>query len=322
MVLAMARKIIVTSPAGQLPVLEEVQADDEAQLQELLKAHPELLPLEDLGLSAPSLVVGRESVLDSGRIDLVLLANGGELVLVEFKTGPKNPDFRECLAQLLDYGSDVWGMTLEEFDTRVARKYFSGPHFPKDAMPAPSSLEAAATAAWGPGQADAVDWRERLQSQLRDGSFHYIAVAQRFTRPVLRTVEYLNATMKAARFSAVELVRFSGEGYGAFEARFVAGAGPTSTSAASSKASLAGIDDFVDLVTDDDYRHVLQDLFEAFAKIDDLTVFWGTTGCSLRVAIPSRSPLSVGWLFPPGPQRWMGLTDVTLGWYEDANGLA
>jgi len=322
MVLVMGRKIIVTSPAGQLPVLEEVKAHDEAQLQELLKAHPELLPLEDLGLAAPALVVGRESVLDSGRIDLVLLANGGELVLVEFKTGPQNPDFRECLAQLLDYGSDLWGMTLEDFDTRVARKYFSGPYFPQDELPAPSTLEAAATKVWGEGQADAVDWRERLQSQLRDGSFHYLAVAQRFTRPVLRTVEYLNVTMKAARFSAVELVRFSGEGYGAFEARFVAGAGPSPTSAAGSKVSLAGIDDFVESVTDDDYRHVLHDVFEAFAKIDDLTVFWGTTGCSLRVAIPGRSPLSVGWLFPPGPQRWMGLTDVTLGWYEDANGLA
>lgn len=322
MVHGMGRKIILTSPAGQRPVLQEVKAHDEAQLQELMKAHPELLPLEDLGLAAPAVVVGRESVLDSGRIDLVLLANGGELVLVEFKTGPQNPDFRECLAQLLDYGSDLWGMTLEDFDARVARRYFSGPHFPKDALPAPRSLEAAATQAWGAGQADAVDWRDRLQSQLRDGSFHYVAVAQRFTRPVLRTVEYLNATMKSVRFSAVELVRFSGEGYGAFEARFVAGAGPSMTFAASSKASLAGIDDFVESVTDDEYRHVLQDLFEAFAKIDDLTVFWGTTGCSLRVAVPSRSPLSVGWLFPPGPQRWMGLTDVTLGWYEDGNGLA
>lgn len=67
-------------------MLEEVKAHDEAQLQELLKAHPELLPLEDLGLAAPALVVGRESVLASGRIDLVLLANGGELVIVEFKT--------------------------------------------------------------------------------------------------------------------------------------------------------------------------------------------------------------------------------------------
>ena len=34
----MGCKIIVTSPAGQLPVLEEVKAQDEAQLQELLGA--------------------------------------------------------------------------------------------------------------------------------------------------------------------------------------------------------------------------------------------------------------------------------------------
>lgn len=121
----------------------------------------------------------------------------------------------------------------------------------------------------------------------------------------LTNIRHMPVTMKAARFSAVELVRFSGEGYGAFEARFVAGAGPSSTSTANSKASLAGIDDFVESVADDEYRHVLQDFFEAFAKIDDLTVFWGTTGCSLRVAIPGRSPLSVGWMFPPGPQRWM-----------------
>jgi hypothetical protein len=122
-------------------------------------------------------------------------------------------------------------------------------------------LEAAATKAWGGGQADAVDWRERLQSQLRDGSFHYIAVAQPFTRPVLKNSRVPKRDDEAARFSAVELVRFSAEGYGAFEARFVAGAGPSATSAAGSRASLAGIDDFVESVTDDDYRHVLQDLF-------------------------------------------------------------
>ena len=46
---------------------------------------------------------------------IVWLGNGGDLALVEFKTGPGEPDFRECLAQLLDYGSDLWEMTLEEF---------------------------------------------------------------------------------------------------------------------------------------------------------------------------------------------------------------
>jgi hypothetical protein len=44
-----------------------------------------------------------------------------------------------------------------------------------------------------------------------------------------------------------------------------------------------------------------------------LTVFWGTTGCSLRMTIPGRNPLSAGRIFPPGPPRWMGLVDVTVG---------
>jgi hypothetical protein len=130
----MARKLVIDLPDGTRQLLAEVLADDELQLQEQLKLHPELLPLEELGLVGPAVVVGRESALDSGRVDLVLLGNGGDLALVEFKTGPQNPDFRECLAQMLDYGSDLWGMTLEEFETRVAQRYFSSPHCP----PSPS----------------------------------------------------------------------------------------------------------------------------------------------------------------------------------------
>jgi hypothetical protein len=107
--IGMARKLIIELPDGSGQMLEQVPAEHELQLQEKLKLHPELLPLEDLGLVGPAVVVGRESTLDSGRVDLVLLGNGGDLALVEFKTGPQNPDFRECLAQPLDYGSDLWG---------------------------------------------------------------------------------------------------------------------------------------------------------------------------------------------------------------------
>jgi hypothetical protein len=124
--------------------------------------------LEDLGLGSPAVVVGRESSLESGRVDLVVQGNGGDLAIVEFKTGPQNPDSRECLAQLLDYGSDLWGMTVEDFDTRVAQRYFSGPHCPPGTLPHGASLEQVLAGAWGAEQADdAVGWRERLRAQLR-----------------------------------------------------------------------------------------------------------------------------------------------------------
>jgi len=51
-------------------------------------------------------VVGRETKLPSGKVDLILLATPVTFALVEFKTGPTNPDFRGCFAQLLDDGSD------------------------------------------------------------------------------------------------------------------------------------------------------------------------------------------------------------------------
>lgn len=60
---------------------------------------------------------------------------------------------------------------------------------------------------------------------------------------MLRTLEYLNATVTGARFSAVELVRFTGAAnMSAFEARFLAGAAPTKSASAlkAAKTALAG----------------------------------------------------------------------------------
>ncbi len=301
----MGRMLVVDLPDGPR-ILEQTQADNEHQLQERLKAHPELLPLDELGLVGPLAVVGRESHVRSGSVDLVLLGNGGDLVLVEFKTGPQNPDFRAALAQLLDYGSDIWGMSLETFEASVVR---------------PPRPLTEVVAGWEPPGDAAVAWPDRLAAQLRDGTFHYVVVAQRFTEPMLRTLRYLNATTNGARFSAVELVRFrDAGGIEAFEARYAGGADPVTRSG--TKDALAGLPALLDLVGDDDYRDGLQHFFDGLAAMPGLTVFWGTTGCSLRVAIRGHAPLSVGWVFPPGTPRWMGLTDVTLGWYEDANGLA
>ena len=85
-----------------------ISADSEHELQTVLLNHPQLIPADDLGLDGDLLVVGRETTLASGSIDLVCLSKAGEVVVVEFKTGPQNPDFRHALAQVIDYGSDLW----------------------------------------------------------------------------------------------------------------------------------------------------------------------------------------------------------------------
>jgi hypothetical protein len=60
-VVGMARKLVIELSDGSREMLEQVPAEHELQLQEKLKTHPELLPLEDLGLAGPAVVVGRES---------------------------------------------------------------------------------------------------------------------------------------------------------------------------------------------------------------------------------------------------------------------
>ena len=82
-----------------------------------------------------------------------------------------------------------------------------------------------------------------------------------------------------------------------------------------------GPDDFLTRIPGEEYRRALRDIFSTLAGLPGLRIFWGTTGCWLRVALPGRGPLSVGWIFPPDIPRWMGLTDLTLGWYQDARGI-
>ncbi|MGN6561813.1 MAG: hypothetical protein ACTHMU_04065, partial [Thermomicrobiales bacterium] len=99
----MARKLMAQQATGASILLTEMPAANEAVLQETMKHNPDLLPIDEFGMAGPLLVVGRETTLQSGYVDLLCLARSGELLIIEFKTGPQNPDFRHALAQLLDY---------------------------------------------------------------------------------------------------------------------------------------------------------------------------------------------------------------------------
>jgi len=216
--------MLVTSQTGT-HVLKETLAENEAQLQKVLRDHPGLLPLEDLDLVGPPLVVGKETTVPSGAIDLVLVARGGELVLVEFKTGPQNPDFRAALAQLLDYGSDLWQMTLEDFERKVATRFFATPEAVGTGYEKCKTLDEAIAKAWADNplsDEELATFKDRLTADLADGAFTYVVAAQRLTEPMATTARYLNANFLRSRFCLVEVVRFTGdEGQQVFEARTV-----------------------------------------------------------------------------------------------------
>lgn len=215
--------MVVVMPEGQeSPVLTEVPADSELQLQERLKEHPELIPVDEFGLAGPMLVVGRETSVASGAADLIGVDQRGEIIVVEFKTGPQNPDFRAAFAQLMDYGAQLWKLPYASFDALVVG-YFQGKHCPVDA---PSigcgSLKGAAEKTWASAwnDVDRDEFIARVEANLAAGTFHYVVVAQRFTAPMERVANYLNAIGTGrAHFHLVEMIRFSDGTVEAFEAR-------------------------------------------------------------------------------------------------------
>jgi hypothetical protein len=313
----MARKIMVQRSGESSPaVLSEILAEDEAQLQEIMKLNPDLLPVDEFGMTGPLMIVGRETTLPSGYVDLVCLSQGGELLLVEFKTGPQNSDFRQVLAQLLDYGSNIWQMSYEEFESTIANRYFSSSHCRDEHLRGQPSLDEAARVVWPVLSEEEFSLlQETLTQRLSTGAFHYVVVAQRFTPTMARTVEYLNAVTYGARFYAVELVRFAADSISAFESRLV-----LKPELRNSRSEPETTDEarFLEQIEDDTYRQTIQELLEVCHGLG-LRIGRGKRGLTIRLlASDRREPLTIAWLFPAGVSGWMGLIDLTLGFDSGA----
>ncbi len=304
----MTRRILLEHE-GRAALLEETAAP-EVELQEAVKRNPELLPIEDFGMAGPLLVIGRETTLPSGAVDLVGLSRAGDLLLVEFKVGPANPDFRQATSQLLDYGSDLWEMGVEDLERTVALPYFRGPRCPEGSPGhRAGSLEEAARRAW-PDAADdglAACW-DHLAAALRDGAFHYVVAAQRFTEPALRTIAYLDRTSRAS-FYAVEVIRFVGPSGTATEARTVYRPETRPAKEAPSIDEAA----FLGGLGDPRLRASLERVLEA-ARSLGYRIEWGVRGGAIKIPTPDHpDPLSVGWVFDDSPANWNGLRNLTLG---------
>jgi hypothetical protein len=82
---------------------------DERFIQELLVAHPALLPVAALRPDIGDLVcIGREvPTRDSGAIDNLYLSTGGYVVVVETKLWRNPQSRREVISQVLDYVKDI-----------------------------------------------------------------------------------------------------------------------------------------------------------------------------------------------------------------------
>jgi hypothetical protein len=294
---------------GGETTLTEIRAPVEQELQRHMKDHPELLPADELGYELDVLVIGRETALPSGRPDLLAIAETGELLVIEMKRGPENSDFRRALAQLVDYGSDLWRLPLDRLEHEIVVPYLASKHCRGPAKGA-KSLDEAIGLAWPDAGVEPRDVRANLKATLKRGDFTYLLAAQTLTPNMERAIEYLNAT-STARFFGIELVKFKSEdgGVTAYEGRLRVG--PKAATAPSS-----GIERQEDLIGTFaiGQRELVRNIFEVADRLR-MTVFVGAVGASLKVVVPElSSPVSVGWVYPDGHTGYGGSRQLTLGY--------
>jgi hypothetical protein len=129
---------------------------------------------------------------------------------------------------------------------------------------------------------------------------------------MLKSLEYMNSTMRFGKFFLVEIVQLEGFDLTAHAAQVV-GAPPKRTGTSGGTAGdRANEATYLAAIDDSSYSSALKDLFATCGTLG-LTVYWGSKGFSIQIQTADRNqPLSIGWGLPDG-SHWMGARHLTLG---------
>lgn len=305
----MVRRALVESPSGTFDLVEML-APDEESLRETMRNHPRLIPVDALGIDGPLLIVGRETQLASGRIDLLGISRSGDVVVAEFKTGTQNGDFRHVLSQLIDYGSDLWRMPIADFDDGVVQRYFR--ETPACAAYRNRRLGDVAREYWSLTATEEEEFTSRLSAVLEDGDFDFVVVSQNYRDSVFSSADYLNATSRAGRFHLVQMTMMAGGDVTAYSAQVLVSGRRKTPKAAASQAVIDEVE-FINALEGETYRAAMREFFASLRSMG-ITFGWGSKGTSFRIDNPDRrEPISIGWAFPEGAS-WLGVRHLSLGY--------
>lgn len=106
----------------RVPLFEKLI--DEGWLQEMIRRHPQLLPVADIEPALGRLIpIGREVGTRSGSIDNLYITTSGVLIIAECKLWRNHQQSREVLAQVLDYARAARDWRYGDVE-KIALDYF------------------------------------------------------------------------------------------------------------------------------------------------------------------------------------------------------
>jgi hypothetical protein len=195
--------MIISKDGKNAKKVERSEFEQEDYLQQYIHSNPESIPLYEIEEDIRLLILAREFDTEVGPIDAVGVDQEGAIYLVETKLY-KNPDKRQVVAQVLDYGASLWHSTGPEqfltqleghvtraFGTNLGEKLKSFSRL--DDEPAEALLET-------------------MRQNFSNGAFRFVVLMDSLHSQLKKLVRFINQNSRFDLF-AVEMEYYKYEGY-------------------------------------------------------------------------------------------------------------
>ena len=304
----MSKDLYLQGDDGSLESLEPMPFRDEEELQSLIVRFPILLGGEQMQPYEPRrwLLVGREMGLpeaayggDRWSVDLIFVDQDGIPTLVETKRG-ENPEIRrKVVGQILEYAAHApWTWPVERLrDEWEATAGQTGQE----------SLEVLSELC----RSDTGGFWQQVSRNLKDQRLRLLFVADNIPDSLRRVAEFLDHHMARIEVFAVEVKQYRNNAGKVYSTRVHGGRG--ANPAAAARGPALNRESFLGAINEPDLREAAARLLDA--GTGRTTLYWGTSGVSIRVLCPRhRVPFTIGWLYPPGTTNFRYKTrDFTFG---------
>lgn len=193
---------IIISKHGKITrKVNRVSFREEAELQKYIFSNPDSIPLDEIKNNVQFLVLEKEFPVDVGSIDILGVDVEGDLYIIETKLY-KNPDKRQVLAQVLDYGASLWATYgndpdsfIQRLDQRILEKSGQGLR---------EKLESVF--------ADADDVIENMKQSISNSIFRFIILMDTVHQNLKNLILFMNQNSQFSIY-AVELEYYVYEEY-------------------------------------------------------------------------------------------------------------
>ena len=282
----MAERIYARAGKGGLEPLEEEEFSTEDELQKLIADHPELLDGKQIQPDDPRrwVVVSREMGIAETAgggahwaIDLLIVDQDAVPTLVEVKLGSNRENRRTVVGQVLEYAAhaartwtaDVLRGAFEESCSAQERN-------PDDELARLLQEEAP----------DGDVFWQQVVGNLADRWLRLLFISDDLPDPLIRVVEFLNASMPRIEVLAVEVKQFGSAPAQTLVPRVIGrtAAAPAGTSGHAAKLNRKS---FLEALPTEKARDVADRLLTA-AEGQGATLRWGKGTVSARVPVEDR----------------------------------